>query len=456
MRGGSIRLRLLFAAAISVVAALAIAGVGLTYLFERHVERRVQVELETHMRQLIAGLTLAADGSLTVVDSPTDPRFATPLSGLYWQVEDLASGALTRSRSLWDRTLRLPKDDVADGAIHVHEIGGFDGAGTLVVLERRISIGESPGRSYLVVVAINHREVEVATRDFAFDLVPSLALLAAVLILAAFAQVVVGLRPLERLRNGLRAVVAGRASRLIADVPQEVRPLVDEINHLLDGQEKALIKARTAAADLAHGLKTPLQVLAADIRTLHDKGEEKLAEGIGEVAETIRRHVERELARARAAPAIAASVESNVATVAESVIGVVKRTPNGESLVFRLDVGRDVTAPLDSGDLAEILGNLVENASRFARTKVVVAASAAADRATISVADDGPGIAAEKRATALSRGTRLDLRGGGAGLGLAIVADIVEAYGGTFALEDANPGLLCIVEVPRHPPVSIR
>jgi len=456
VRGGSIRLRLLFAAAISVVAALAIAGVGLTYLFERHVERRVQVELETHMRQLIAGLTLGPDGSLAVVDSPTDPRFATPLSGLYWQVEAFAAGTLTRSRSLWDRTLDLPKDNVADGALHVHEIAGFNGVGTLVVLERRISIGDGAGRSYLVVVAINHREVEAATRDFAFDLVPSLALLAAVLVLAAFAQVVVGLRPLERLRNGLRAVVAGRASRLVADVPQEVRPLVDEINHLLDGQEKALIRARTAAADLAHGLKTPLQVLAADIRTLHDKGEETLAGGIGEVAETIRRHVERELARARAAPAIAAAAESNVATVAESVIGVVKRTPKGESLAFRLDVGRDVTAPLDSGDLAEILGNLVENASRFARTKVVVAASGTTERATITVADDGQGIAAEQRATALSRGTRLDLRGGGAGLGLAIVADIVEAYGGTFVLEDADPGLLCIVTVPRHSPLTIR
>jgi signal transduction histidine kinase len=448
MSGGSIRLRLLIAAAVSVVAALALAGAGLTYLFERHVERRVEHELSTYLNQLIGGVDIAPDGTIRVAEPPAEPRFAVPLSGLYWQVEDGATGTLIRSRSLWDSTLRLPADQLASGTIHSSEVSGPGGA-LLLAIDRNIHDAAS-NRSFRVVVAEDHRDIQTATRDFSLDLFPSLGILSVVLVIAAWAQTAVGLLPLERLRRAVSAVVSGRATRLDTVVPSEVQPLAEEINRLLDAQAKALAKARTGAADLAHGLKTPLQVLAADVRTLREQGQGKVADEIDQVAGTIRRHVERELARARIAPGSGAkSVRSSVAEVAERVISVVKRTPQGERLTFNLEAPPQVSVAVDETDLAEILGNLIENASHFAASKISVHASEADAITIVAVVDDGPGIPDDAKLAALSRGTRGDLRGDGTGLGLAIVSDVVDAYGGTLTLEDAKPGLRAVVSLPR-------
>jgi signal transduction histidine kinase len=265
-----------------------------------------------------------------------------------------------------------------------------------------------------------------------------------------FVQIGVGLAPLERLRQALRDVGAGRKSRLDVDAPREVRPLADEINRLLDQQDKALARARSRATDLAHGLKTPLQVLAADIRTLRDKGDAALADEIEKSVAAIRRHTERELARARIAPGIATQLESRVEDVTNSVVGVVKRMPASTRLQFVVDIPSGTSMPMDEGDLTEVAGNLIENAARFARATVRIAARSTPASVTLSVSDDGPGIPAADRDAALGRGVRLDSRGGGTGLGLAIVADIVEAYGGRLDLADARPGLRVEILLPRR------
>jgi signal transduction histidine kinase len=449
VKPGSIRLRLLIAGAVSVVAALAVAGAGLTYLFERHVERRVEAELATYLDQLIAGVGLAADGALVVNGPPADPRFFVPLSGLVWQVA-APSGTLIRSRSLWDGTLALPADDLSDGTVHMYEIVGPDG-GLYVAVERQVRDAALGDRPFQVAVAINHREIDEATADFAFDLIPALAVLAVFLVLAGWVQVTVGLLPLDRLRRAVADVVSGRSSRLAAGVPAEVQPLAGEINRLLEAQAAALAKARSAAADLAHGLKTPLQVLSGDIRALKAKGETELAEEIDTVAATIRRHVERELARARAAPRAGAPARSRIAEVAARVIDVVRRTPRGETLGFDVAVPPAMTAAVDETDLAEILGNLVENAVRFAVAQVRIEATEDKGETVLVVADDGPGIPPEKRVEAVARGVRLDVRGDGAGLGLAIVADLAEAYGGRLELTEGGPGLRAVVRVPERP-----
>ena len=444
--GNSIHFRLWSAATISILLALAIAGIGLRYLFELNVERRIVSELTVNLNELIGATSFAADGRLSVAPDLTDPRFAHPLSGHYWQVEDVASHSLVRSRSLWDATLALPVEGASGELKKIEELAGPGGELTIAVQR---TITDADGRSFRAIVAEDHHSVEVSVREYVQDLVPALIVLAAALIAAFFVQITVGLAPLENLRVAVRNVIAQQTARLDVTAPSEVQPLADEINRLLDAQEKALARARVRATDLAHGLKTPLQVLSADIRALRGKGETELADEIEKSAGAIRRHVERELARARLAPGISGKVSCRVRETAAGVIAVVRRTPGSKQLSFVLDIAEDFTAPVDEGDLSEILGNLIENAARFARSSVRVSASAAMSEVTIAVADDGPGIPDADREAALSRGVQLDSKGGSSGLGLAIVSDIVEAYGVRLAIANADPGLIVTVALHR-------
>ncbi len=446
MKPSSIRFRLWSAAAISILVALAVAGVGLRYLFERHVERRVEVELTVDLNQLI-GATRFSGGVLTVVPVLTDPQFAAPLSGHYWQIEDTSAGTVLRSRSLWDTALALPAQVGSNGRRSVQEING-PGGSLLIAVER--TIVDPDGRSFRVIVAEDHRTVADSVDEYVRELAPAILFLAIVLLAAIFFQITVGLAPLESLRVAVRDVIARRSFRLSVVAPSEVQPLADEINRLLDAQEKALGRARSRATDLAHGLNTPLQVLSADIRTLREKGEVELADGIEKSAAAIRRNVERELARSRLAPGVSGKVECRVAEVAGRVIAVIRRTPQGEKLNFVVDVASELVAPADEGDLSEILGNLLENAARFARSSVRVSATNLVDGTTVSVTDDGPGIADGDKKLVLSRGVRLETSGGGTGLGLAIVSDIVDAYGGRLTMSDARPGLTATIFLPRQ------
>ena len=445
MMGGSIRFRLWSAAAISILVALTIAGVGLSYLFERHVERRVESDLTEDLNRLIAG-TSFADGTLQVSPVLADPRFQTPLSGYYWQVEDTTGSTVVRSRSLWDAALAMPTGKNRAGARQVKEIAGPDDQ-LLIAVER--TIVDPGGHSFRAVVAESHQTIKASVDEYVRELAPALALLALVLIAAIFVQITVGLAPLESLRAAVGGVIASRASRIEVTAPSEVQPLADEINRLLAAQEKALARARSRATDLAHGLKTPLQVLASDTRTLRLKGETALADEIERSTGAIRRHIERELARARLAPGISRKSECRVAEIADQIISVVKRTPRGERLAFIVDADDVTTAPIDESDLSEILGNLIENAARFAKFSIRIEAASAAGGTTIAVADDGPGIADADKEAVLSRGVRLDTNTGGNGLGLAIVSDIVEAYDGSLTLADAGPGLKVNVFLPR-------
>jgi signal transduction histidine kinase len=440
MRQGSLKRRLLAAGAASVVLALALAGLGLLLLFERHVERRMAVELEAYLRQLAGGIERGPDGALQLAQEPAEPRFREPLGGLYWQVGIEPGGPVLRSRSLWDRVLELPPDEPAEGELHRHTIAGPGGA-SLLAVERTVVLPEGLGGGRArVAAAIDRAEVHAAGLAFARDLAPSLALLAALLVAGAWAQVTIGLRPLEAVRRRLGEVRAGRAARLGADFPDEVRPLAAEVDHLLEGQELALARARARAADLAHGLRTPLTVLAADAEELRARGEARLGEEIATVTDGIRRHVERELARARSGVRVRAGSPRPVRPVVEQVCAVLRRTPRGRRLAWQVAVAPDLAVRIDPEDLAEILGNLAENAVKWAAGHVRIAARNERGMLVLSVEDDGQGIPAEQTETVRARGGRLDEAEPGTGLGLAIVGDLAQAHGGSLALGRSDLG----------------
>jgi signal transduction histidine kinase len=450
MRRGSLRLRLLLAGAISVLGALALSSIGLTLLFERHVERRVETELATYLNQLLAGLDGGTDGELAVEAGPADPRFEQPLSGLYWQVQ--SGDTLLRSRSLWDAELSLPSDELAEGTVHHHRIDGPAGV-KLLAAERSVALpARLGGGTVRAVAAVDAAEISVAARAFAADLLPYLAVLATVLIAAAYAQVIVGLRPLVAVRERLSAIREGRARRLTEEpdaFPQEILPLTTEIDALIAAREAEAERARARAADLAHGLKTPLQALAGDIERLRQKGESALAMEIEQVATAMQRHVDRELARARLMTN-RTDARADVRKTVERVLAVLLRTPSGEALDWRVDIPDGLHARIEADDLAEALGNLLENAARHARRQVTVRAGRDGELLTISVADDGPGIPPDQLEKALVRGGRLDQAGGGAGLGLAIVQDIAAAWAGRLQVRSSNSGLEAELRFPAH------
>jgi signal transduction histidine kinase len=437
MKRRSLRLRLIAGGIAAILLALAVSGAGLTVLFERHIARTMADDLDVHLKQLLSAIDVDAQDHLVLGQPPSDPRFGDPLSGLYWQISS-DRGDLVRSRSLWDTTLALPADEPLPSEVHRHEVRG-PGDTRVLVAERRISLTVGDRRIPVrVAVAADLARLSAAARTFARDLGIALGLLGLVLAVATSIQVVLGLRPLGALRRGVADIRAGRLHRLPAAVPVEVGPLVEEVNALLEMQEREIERSRGRAADLAHGLKTPLAALAADARRLQEQGAHAIAREIEVVVAAMSRHVDRELARVRlrgtAQRGVATSTE--LGPLVQSLIATLKRTPAGTQVTFESHVADGTTVPFDRADLAEALGNLLDNAARHAASRVRVTASA--DR--IAIEDDGPGITPAARTSVIETGARLDQRTGGTGLGLAIVQDVLAAYGWRLDLGTSHLG----------------
>jgi signal transduction histidine kinase len=455
MKAPSLRLRLIIGGVVAILIALAVAGGGLVFLFERHVTRSLGDDLNIYVNQLITGIDVNAQGQLVVTRPPADPRFSEPLSGLYWQITD-GGGQMLRSRSLWDTALALEPDQTTPGQVHLHERDG-PAHSRVLVAERVISLTLADQRvSVRVAVAADLARVASATASFARDLSLALGLLGLVLALATAVQVTLGLQPLKALQQGIADVRAGRIHHLPPAAPAEVRPLVEEVNALLDAQEREIERSRGRAADLAHGLKTPLAALTGDARRLREAGQDEIARDIESVADSMSRHVDRELARARSRSAMRrkAGLSTELAPLVRSLILTLARTPAGERVAFEQGVPDALSVPMDRTDLAEVLGNVLDNAARHAIARVRISARSVPEGAVMVIEDDGEGIAPPARASVIERGMRLDERAEGAGLGLAIVQDVLEAYGWRLTLGKSETlGGLEVTLAPMEPAV---
>lgn len=436
MMRNALRVRLLGGAAVAIFVALALAWLAMTLLFARHIERRVEEELKRDARQLVAGLFVDRAGDTVLRQRPTDPRFAAPASGLYWQVT--APADTERSRSLWDQSLPPSTTAIAAGWQSRSMAGPF-GKG-LFVLERLVQ-PEGARQPLLIQVAADEDGMRQARDAFGRELALFLALLWLCLSGAAWVQVHLGLRPLAALRRELVALRHNPAARLSARYPSEVEPLTEAINALAGAREADLRRARQRAADLAHALKTPLAALSAQSRLVRE-GNPAAADGLDRVTAAVGAAVETELARARAAASRQSGAVTQAAPlpVAESLIAVLERTEKGMRIDYDIDLADTLRVTVAPEDLSEILGTLLENAVRFARRQVRIGGSAIDDVVCLSVEDDGPGIAADRAAEALIRGRRLDEAGGGHGMGLAIARELVEATGGDIALGTSGLG----------------
>ncbi|MEZ5925974.1 MAG: HAMP domain-containing sensor histidine kinase [Hyphomicrobiaceae bacterium] len=433
MSGPSLKLRFLIAATLTIALALGVAGVALSEMFEHYVEKRVVAELETYLEQLAAGLEIADDGTPTIDADLPEPRFEQPLSGLYWQVTENGS-AIESSRSLWDQSFDLPDlTELQTGASKHVEISGPSGT-LLYVLVKKLAIDWN-GKTRILTLAsgIDVSEIQLIERSFNTEIGVMLGLLGIILLAAAWLQVTLGLRPLSVLRERLTAVISGSEKRLKGQYPNEVLPLVNELNQLLASQEDSIARARARAADLAHGLKTPLTVLGGKARELAAKGAGEAARDIDEQVEAMRRHIERELARARVSHARAPE-PLELAPLVGKVVNTMRRMPRGEEILWHTQIETGLTARIDAVDGAELIGNLIDNARKWTRSEIRISGHRNGRGVELSLEDDGPGVPDDEMAAVLKRGHRLDSSVQGTGLGLAIASDIVEAYGADMAL----------------------
>lgn len=438
----SLRFRLLAGTLVWIVATVAVSGWLLHRLFEQHLVRQFHAELRTHLDQLAANLEITADGKASIAHPLSDPRFERPYSGLYWQVDRMPGDgnpeqrALLRSRSLWDAELGVPGDQLGEGEVHEHRVAGPKGE-ALRMSEQTLRPAERPDMAMRLIVAADEAWLAPPLGRFRKLLLATLALLGGGLVLAAIFQVYAGLHPLRRLREELTRLQEGEQTTLGGEHPAEIQPLVDELNSLLTRNAEFVERARSQAGNLAHAVKTPLAVMAN--AAADEPGE--LAALVRSQIAGAREQIDHHLARARvAAAAQGKNSRCTVVPIVEGLIRVMQHIHADRQLDFSL-IGN--TPPLFRGeaqDLQEMLGNLLENAGKWAATQVRVSCSGDGENLRIDVEDDGPGIPAAHRETLLQRGQRGDERVPGSGLGLAIVGDLASLYGGRLELHDSTLG----------------
>lgn len=445
----SLRLRLLGGAVLWVVLALVVAGLAIGWMFRANVERSVQEGLVASLNRLVAQIDPFTNPPVPE-DALPDPRYATPLSGIYWQVKNLGSGQAWRSRSLWDQVLDTGAGPGSGEERFVTLRGPSDQALSGTLREIRFATGNGEVRSFRVTVAENRALLDESISRFGFDLAIALGLLAVALIAAAGLQVQLGLLPLQSVRAGIGAVRRGEVSTLPPDFPSEVLPLVGEVNALLAQQQTSIDFARARAADLAHGLKTPLSVLQSLGETLEQRGDVESARIVNEIASEMHDRVDYQLRLSRLRVRTRShQLSASLNEAIDRTVAVLVRTRDGERLEWRVAKGPALVVDIDRHDLTELVGVVLENAAKWGKSTVRIESRAESGMAELTIADDGPGLSEAQIARLGERGQRLDESRRGSGLGIAIALEIVAINAGSVSFGRApEGGLLVRIRLP--------
>ena len=432
MRVLSLRTRLIAGSLALIFVALLATGVVLVILFRVHIERRFDQSLHDHLLELTAAAEVGVHGELALSWEPTDPRFKAPLSGWYWELRAV-DRTIRSSTSLSGGQLNV--SGPGPGQPHTIVDTQWPNDECLRVIAQDIQLPQMQA-PVTVLVAGPRVDIRQDVRSFAGMLAASLGILATGLVALVFAQVGYGLRPLRNVQNAINEIRHGARARLSEDGgPSEVRPLIDEVNALIDQRQDMIERARAEAGDLADALKTPIAIIANEAGQVSGESGEVLKSE----TERLRRVVEHHLIRARAAagffsPEARASVEE----VFEDVRFTLAR--------LNPEIALTVTAPSglyfagQADDLGEMIGNLTDNAAKWGRRQILITGRSFGDRLYITVEDDGPGLDEANRSIAIGRGQRLDTAKRGHGLGLSIVAHLAELYGGQLHLSCSKLG----------------
>jgi signal transduction histidine kinase len=452
LRAQSIAYRLFLSAAFWSFTILLMAGVVLSAINRRSTEASFDERLGVYLKALVVNVA-ASPGEEPKAGSAEliDPEFGLARSGWYWQITRLDGGKSDSGKpdiktspslaaSLLPRLDRnIPSSE--EGVPHAGYVTGPDDR-RLRLVERVIDAGDE-GR-YLIQVAANAEEIESDIEGFEYALGATFLLLAVALVGSMALAVRFGLSPLRALQEGVAAIRRGEAEEVRGDFPQDIAPLAAEVNLLLEANREIVERARTQVGNLAHALKTPLSVLINEA----EAGSPYLAEKTKEQAEIMRHQVAFYLDRARAAArANALGSATEVKPVIEGLTRTFQKVYRDRALAFAIDAPDGLKFRGEEQDLTDLIGNLLDNASKWARERIDIHAARdprldANGRPFFitQIDDDGPGLNPEARAEALRRGKKLDESRPGSGLGLSIIVDLAHLYGGALQLEDSPLG----------------
>lgn len=421
MRSRSLASRLLAASLAGSTLLLVAGGATLAFAFRRSAEATFDSHLVAWHDAVVASLHVDDTGRLRLESELGDPRFEQIFSGWYWQVRTDAGETLASSQSLWDATL----DDSAVAAESSATVALTGPRGqSLRGLLREVTVPREE-RRLRVLVAGSASELRREIDRFDVLLLAALGTLGAGMVGLTVLQLRSISSPLAALTRELAEVKNGSRERVHAQAPRELAPLVTSLNELLAHDAELVSKARAQAADLAHALKTPLSLILAEAEELADDRGRRIARH----ADAMRRHIVFRLTTATPRPAVASQ-----RTAVRPVVTAIGETLSRLYPQIQIECAVDANAwfPGAREDLEEIVGNLLENACKWARARVRVDGGERGGRMALAVDDDGPGLDTTQFASVLERGVRLDEQAPGSGLGLAIAADVVKLHGGTL------------------------
>lgn len=453
---GSISRRMLIAAAVWSAVVLLAAGWSLQAFYRAETDNQLDLQLDETLVSIATSVS-SESGIVRFDDEklPSDERFGRALSGRYWAVLDLDQNSEVVDRreslSFVDEDLSLALDTrkraVAEPGIVRHlDAPGPDGRQTRI----GVQAVTFPDRAnpLILYVGIDRTAADASVNSFALRLAVALGVLAVGLIGGIVLMIRYGLRPLHTIQNNLGDVRAGRRDNLDGEYPAELTPLVTEINTLITHNRKVVERARTHVGNLAHALKTPLAVLKNEAR-----GSDKLSELVRRQTEAMNSNVTHYLKRAQAAAqAEVLGARTDVREPVEGIARMLERLHRDKGLAIDVEVDANAIFRGERGDFDELIGNLLENAAKWCKSRINVKVTRNDDGLQVTVDDDGPGLPPEHRAKALERGKRLDESAPGTGLGLSIVTELADIYGGRLHLEDSPiGGLRARLELPAAP-----
>jgi signal transduction histidine kinase len=438
---GSLSRRMIGIATAWILLLLLGGGLALDRVLSSAITRNFDDQLDYVLTAMIVVAEIGPQGEVVFNRPLGDQRFLEPYSGLYWQVSGSGFEPYP-SRSLWDRRLKIDRAH-NDNQLHVYDSDQIPDQ-KLRVVERDARLPGSPVL-WRFQVAQTRDGLDAQISTLRRTLVRSFAILGIGLIALAALQTFYGLWPLRRVREAIQQMRLGQINRVDDAMPDEVAPMVEELNDLIAHNERQAEEARRHAGNLAHALKTPLTVIMNAATAQADD----LPETVVREARTMRRQVDHHLARARA---VGRRGSAHSRALTWPSLEAVERAVGRLYPDVRIDIDgpKTLSVHVERQDLDEMLGNLIENAAKYGGGSVFVTVQAEAGYVEFLVEDDGMGIPEDERQRIFDRGARLDTSKPGTGLGLAIVRDVAEIYEGTVSLEESEDlgGLLVRLRLP--------